>query len=452
MKKLKRGILITACWLLLWQLCAMAVGSELLLPSPWHTLRSFCSMLRSAAFYASAGMTLLRVFFGFFLGVLIGALLGIVTAANEVADAFLSPLRQVLRSTPVGSFIVLALLYLSKTLTPMFTAMVMVTPIIWGSVRAGIRDTDRQLLEMAHVYRLSRRGTLRYIYLPSVLPQLLAASSNALGIAWKSGVAAEVIATPELSIGRSIYESKIYLETPSLFAWTAAVIMLSILMEKLILRSFDAIRGNRFANVRCERIEGDSQKTLEALRIEHVSLSYGEKSIFHDVSARMAPGDTLALLGASGSGKTTLLRVLAGLNKAQAGTVETGKCSYIFQEDRLLPWLTSLQNISLVCADETRARALLGDMELEEDAFEKLPEELSGGMRRRVAIARALACSGDTLLMDEPFTGIDEGCKNRIIARMRGRFAYQIIATHDVSEAEALGCTQKLVISAKKDA
>ncbi len=394
-------------------------------------------------------MTLLRVFFGFLLGMFAGTLLGVLTAVSGTAEAFLSPLRHVIRSTPVTSFIVLVLLYLSNTLTPMFIPMVMVTPIAWGSVQAGIKDTDRQLLEMAGLCRFSRSGRLRYIYLPSILPQYLSASTNALGIAWKSGIAAEVIATPALSIGRSIYESKIYLETPSLFAWTAAVILLSVLMEKLILRLFGSVRENRLVKLKCVSAEIGEEKKDKGLSFSNISVSYEEKSILKDVSADVSAGGVLAVLGASGSGKTTLLRVLCGLVKPQSGKVDVGECACVFQEDRLLPWFTMRQNMQLVCRDEARISELLSLVELDEEAFDKLPAELSGGMQRRLALARALACGGDVLFLDEAFKGVDEACKMRIIKRIKGLFPVTVVVTHDEREAEALSCTKKLYISAQ---
>jgi NitT/TauT family transport system permease protein len=168
---------------------------------------------------------------------LLGTLLGALCAASKLADALLSPLRGVIKATPVTSFIILVLLWLSKALTPLFIALLMVLPIAWATTYAAIRAVDAQLLEMADVFHLSRRKKLRHIYLPAIRPQYLAACSTALGFAWKSGVAAEVIATPANSIGLYLMESKIYLESEALFAWTAAVVLLSMLLERFLLRA-----------------------------------------------------------------------------------------------------------------------------------------------------------------------------------------------------------------------
>lgn len=444
MPKGKQRSIIAACYLLIWQLASMAVGSDLLFPSPWRTLKSLIALLTSVNFYFSAGTTLLRVLGGFLLGVLSGTLLGVVSASFAGVAAFLSPLRHVLRSTPVTSFIVLVLLYLSNTLTSFFIPAVMVTPILWASVQAGIENTDKQLLEMAKVYRFSFCGSLKHIYFPAVLPQFLAASTTALGIAWKSGIAAEVIATPLFSIGKSIYECKIYLETPELFAWTAAVILLSIGMEKLILSAFSHVRENRAAPVRCASLPYEEGKLPALFSFENVTVKYGEQTILSGASATLQSGERLALFGASGSGKTTLLRALAELEALDGGKVGIGRCAYVFQEDRLIPTRTALQNVALVCEDGEKAKDMLALMELDKTSFEKLPSELSGGMRRRVALARALAFGGDTLLLDEAFTGLDEDSKRSLIKKIRPMFSYQVIATHDQTEAEELHCTKYL--------
>lgn len=242
MKRILKNCLIAACWLLLWQLGAMAVGSPVLLPSPWETAKAFVALAGTGFFWKTAGATLLRVAAGFLLGMAAGAALGILTAFSRLADDFLAPIRGIIKATPVTSFIILVWLWLTTTLTPVFIAFLMVTPIAWANVREGILAVDAQLLEMAEVFRLPRAKKLRHVYLPSVLPQWLAACTTGFGFAWKSGVAAEVIARPALSIGRNLYESKLYLNTEELFAWTAMVVLLSMLLERLLVRAMRRIR------------------------------------------------------------------------------------------------------------------------------------------------------------------------------------------------------------------
>ena len=160
-----------------------------------------------------------------------------------LAETLLSPLRGVIRATPVSSFIILVLLWIQRGRVPAFISFLMVLPIVWTGVQQGLHATDPQLLEMARAYRFSRWKKLRYLYAPSVRPYFAAACMTGLGFAWKSGIAAEVIALPALSVGKNLYDAKIYLERADLFAWTLAVILLSLGLEALLKRAIGRIRG-----------------------------------------------------------------------------------------------------------------------------------------------------------------------------------------------------------------
>ena len=220
-------------WLVIWQLAAMIVGKELILPSPLSTLRTLFELAQGREFWIAAGHSLLRIFCGFIAGVILGAGLAILTSISGTADALISPVIRIVRATPVASFIILVLLWISRFMVPAFIAMLMVILVIWEALSSTIRETDGDLLEMARAYEFGRLKTLRLVYIPSVLPSFTSACLTAQGLAWKSGVAAEVLCLPPSSVGTELYYSKIYLETPSLFAWTAVVVILSFLLEKL---------------------------------------------------------------------------------------------------------------------------------------------------------------------------------------------------------------------------
>ena len=237
-----------AVWLLLWQLASMAVGLPLLLPSPLAVLLRLRQLCTGADFWLTVASSLLRILLGFLLGVLFGTALAGLCWRFRLIDALARPLLGVLKSTPVASFIILALVWVKTTWLATVISFIMVLPLIYANVREGIDSADRQLLEMAQVFRLSRRKTFRYCYLPAILPFFLSAISSALGFAWKSGIAAEVLGRPARAIGSQIYDSKIYLETPDLFAWTLVVILLSVLLERL------AVRFVRWAGKRSMRV------------------------------------------------------------------------------------------------------------------------------------------------------------------------------------------------------
>ena len=235
-------LLVAAAYLLLWQILSLLIGSELLLPSPIAVLRRFVILLSSGESWRNVALTLLRIMGGYLLGVATGVLLAALSAAFPFAETLLAPLRSIVKATPVTSFILLALLWLTSGMVPLFIAFLMVLPIVWTNTLTAILQTDQQLLEMARVFRLRRGRILTKIYVPSVLPQLLAACTTALGFAWKSGVAAEIIALPKASVGYQLYRSKLTIETVDLFAWTLLVVILSMLLEAALVRGLRRIR------------------------------------------------------------------------------------------------------------------------------------------------------------------------------------------------------------------
>lgn len=235
-RRILKAIGITLCYLAVWAIAAAAVGRVFILPSPLDTLKAIFALAQTKDFYLSILITFLRVLGGFAAGMIIGSLLGALTAVSSVADELLAPLRSIIKATPVTSFIILVLLYLTSSLTPAFIAFLVVVPIFWANVRAGIRAVDPLLVEMARTFHVPPLRRLTKLYAPGTASQFVAACMTGLGFAWKSGVAAEVIANSRYSIGQSLFESKLYLETPELFAWTAAVVLLSIALERVMLR------------------------------------------------------------------------------------------------------------------------------------------------------------------------------------------------------------------------
>ncbi|WP_418272137.1 ABC transporter permease [Intestinimonas sp.] len=248
MRRIGRVLLPVLFWLGVWQLAAAAVGQELLLPGPAAVGRRLLELAAGAAFWQTALASLLRIFGGLLLGVALGALLAGLTAWVPLLDWVLTPAVKVVRATPVASFILLVYLWVERGRVPGLISALMVLPVVWGNVTRGIAETDPQLLELARAYGFGRGRTLRRIYIPSVLPYFASGCRTALGLAWKAGVAAEVLCQPQNAIGTQIYNTKYYLETPSLFAWTLVVIALSFLLEWAVgglLRRAEGPEGGR---------------------------------------------------------------------------------------------------------------------------------------------------------------------------------------------------------------
>lgn len=233
-KRILRIAIPLAVWLGVWQLASCWVGRELLLPSPVSVWECLLRLGVTGEFWLSAGYTLLRVAAGLAGGVVLGTLLAFLTHFCTWADWIFSPAIRVLRATPVVSFILLVYLWVSRTNIPPLIAGMMVLPVVWGSLTAGLKAVDGQLLEMARAYGFSHGKTLRLIYLPSLRPHFTGALLNGFGLAWKSGVAAEVLCPPKWAVGSSIQKARQALETPELFAWTAVIVVLSLALEWLL--------------------------------------------------------------------------------------------------------------------------------------------------------------------------------------------------------------------------
>lgn len=244
-KKLQKIIIPPAIWLGVWQLAALWVGRDLLLPSPLSVVRSLAALAATGNFWLAAIASLGRILGGLAFGCFLGGLLAALTYRFRWGEYILAPAIRVIRATPVVCFILLLYLWVNRTRIPGVVSALMVLPVIWGNLDAGLRSTDGQLLELARAYRFSRWKTVRLVYLPSLRPHLRSAAATAMGLAWKSGVAAEVLCLPRLGIGAQISRAKQTFETADLFAWTAVVILLSLLMERALTRLIRRPEGGK---------------------------------------------------------------------------------------------------------------------------------------------------------------------------------------------------------------
>lgn len=221
-------------WLLLWQGAYLYKKNELVLPSPISVMNRLLTLIATAEFWTIVVTSFFRIMLGYILGVVGGVVIAILTSTSKIIYRFFYPALSTIKATPVASFIILALVLITSARITVFMTFLMALPIVWGNVHTAIEKVDGSLLQMAQVFRLGAKKILLKIYIPSVLPFFVTACTTSLGLAWKAGIAAEVLAIPKNSIGREIYNSKIYLETVDLFAWTIVVIIMSILIEKLL--------------------------------------------------------------------------------------------------------------------------------------------------------------------------------------------------------------------------
>ncbi len=221
--------------LFVWKVAAMLIDETVLLATPLRVVREICTLVVDEQFWRAIWFSFERIVVGYFLALFSGAVLAVIAARFRTVESLLWPFISMIKATPVASFIILCLIWLDVENLPIFISFLMVIPIIYTNVLQGLLATDRKLIEMAEIFKLSWGKQFLYIYLPQLKPYLRSACSLSLGIAWKSGVAAEVIGIPDGSIGERLYEAKLYLDSPELFAWTAVIIVVSITFEKLFM-------------------------------------------------------------------------------------------------------------------------------------------------------------------------------------------------------------------------
>ena len=213
----------------------MLIGESLFIVTPIAVVKRLFSLFTEADFFTSIGYSFLRIVAGFLIGLVAGSLMAAIAGKFHLAEIMFRPFISTIKSVPVASFIILCLIWLSMGTLSSFISFLMVLPIIYSNVLQGIKSTDKKLLEMAEVFRVGLFRRIVFIYMPQLKPYLISACSVAMGLAWKSGIAAEVIGVSNGSIGEKLYEAKIYYTTADLFAWTVVIVVLSIGFEKLFL-------------------------------------------------------------------------------------------------------------------------------------------------------------------------------------------------------------------------
>lgn len=234
-----RKIIVTFFWIGLWGAMAYQIDKPLLLPSPISVFMRIIELLTISEFWIITALSLMRITVGILSAIILGVVLAFITANSGFFRDLFSPFQTIAKVTPVASFILLFLVWLERDLVPAVISALMVLPVVWNNVEAGLHNVDRKLLEMAQVYKLGRRITMKRIIIPGIMPYFLSAIRTSIGIGWKAGIAAEVLTVPTLSIGKMIADSKMYMETIDLFAWTVVVIIISLMIEKLLIASIN---------------------------------------------------------------------------------------------------------------------------------------------------------------------------------------------------------------------
>ncbi len=438
----RKGCIILG-WLLVWQVISMLVGNDLLLVGPLETFRALIVHGLETDFWLACCGSVLRIGAGFVAGMFLGVLLAMLSARTKWLEEVLEPVMILLKTVPVASFVVLFLIWWKSAYLAVAISFCVTFPQLYMNTLAGVKSTDKKLLEMAQVFCICGRDRFFYILRPALKPFWDSAICMAAGMSWKAGVAAEVIGLPNHAIGERLYMSKIHLDTAGVLAWTVVVIILSVVFERMIKSGW-----RRFCDwepvckgaTQSEKLKAHNKEEAEALqgekkflRLCELTKSYDERTVVNKLTAEYHSDETYYFESPSGSGKTTLFRLLAGLETADSGTLQGNATSvgYLFQEDRLCEEYSAIKNIELITGSTFVAREALKELLLAED-LEKPCKELSGGMKRRVALVRAMVTAADLILLDEPFNGLDEENRVKVKAYLEahGKGSIVLIATH----------------------
>lgn len=229
-------IFIILFWIAVWQTAAIVIQNDIVFAGPADVVRSLSHLLPSKDFWLSISQSFGKITIGFASAFAAGIFLGSLAFRFSLLRELLEPLMLLAKSIPVASFVILALIWIGSKNLSVFISFMVVFPILYINTIAGLENADPKLKEMAQVFSVSLPRRIRFIYLPALMPYLISSCKIALGMSWKSGIAAEVIGVPTHTIGENLYMAKIYLATPDVFAWTIVIIFVSALFEKIFLK------------------------------------------------------------------------------------------------------------------------------------------------------------------------------------------------------------------------
>lgn len=220
--------------LAVWKILAMHFDSDYVLPSPEKTLVTTLDLFADTGFLATVGTTILRGLAGFVLSGILGLGLGIMAGINPHFSNFLRPILVTIRSTPIIALILLALIWLSPGLVPVFIAMLTMFPFICTNVTDGIKNVDPDLVEMAEFYRIGKPRIIRELYIPAIMPFIISGASSGMGIGWRAIITGEVLSQPKYGIGTLMQAAQTFLNVDAVIAWTIVAVLVSYVFEKVI--------------------------------------------------------------------------------------------------------------------------------------------------------------------------------------------------------------------------
>ncbi len=413
-KRLLIKISVIFAWLIIWQIASIITGNALVLAGPIDTISALIGLLGAADSYAVMAASCLRIMGGFFLAMVTAYILGGLAYRYKPVEIFLSPVISCMRSVPVASVTVIVMLWMGSANLALFVVLLVAFPILYAGALRELRSVDESRLRLARHFHMPSVRRFRMIVLPCAKDGALSDIKLCVGMSFKAGAAAEVIAQPVRSLGEKIYLSKLYFDTAKLFAWTFIIVLLSFALSKLTVFVIGGLFGLLMRGPKeCEPGDVVIDVMPGDVLVKNVTIEYDKRNVLDDFDAEVNRGEILQIKGKSGIGKSTALKYIQGDLKNESGTsVIFGGINVLYQETILIEHLDAVGNVCCfmkggLCDTAPAATAALLEL-LGKELIHKPVSELSGGQRRRVEIVRTMLGPGGVITMDEPFTGLDE--------------------------------------------
>lgn len=229
-------------WIIVWSILGRVINNPILFPDPFSVIKALFNLLFVKEFYLSIMNSIFNIGFGLILGIILGLALAIVSYKSILLKEIIIMPINIIKSTPIASIVIILLVWFTSKSLPIIVVMLIVVPTIYFSAYEGLMNVDIKILELSKVFNVDKKKIIKFVYLDKLREFLYPSIVLSTGLAFKSGVSAEVIALVKNSIGENIYYSKLYLDTQDLFAWTITIILLSKVCERIITKLLLRVR------------------------------------------------------------------------------------------------------------------------------------------------------------------------------------------------------------------
>jgi ABC-type nitrate/sulfonate/bicarbonate transport system ATPase subunit/ABC-type nitrate/sulfonate/bicarbonate transport system permease component len=447
MRKKLPAVATVLCLLVVWEVIARSVNKPEIVPPAFRLLGALGEAALSDGFCRALGTTVLRGLAGISFSLAAAGGFAFLFFRYRRLYDFSRPAFVIMRSVPVASFILLALIYLHPGSIPLLIAFLVMFPLLTENIARGLFQLQPGLKAMADTFLIKGRNRLLHIYYPQLKPFLFSGLASAMGYGWRAIIMGEALSQCAFGIGSEMKRAQAFIDAPGLIAWTIVAVFTGFVFDRAISRLETVGLPFRWA----EKDDAPFTGIPPAVVMKDVCFAYPDTPVLSGFTHTFGSGAIYGISAPSGKGKTTLLNLINGTLIPSGGNIRANRSrgiACVLQEAGLLPHLSVADNVALPLASFFTKKTAIRTAENIVTALDiapladKLPGELSYGQQQRAAIARALAFPSPVLLLDEPFKGLDETSARRIISYIKERQAERnqtiIFTTHKQEELSLL--------------